>query len=349
MLKNKLTDRSGTIFVTVILLVMLMSVTTVFVAITSRAQVNRFFYIQSHLIHYPLLAVAQAYAVDVIKHDAKQDVWKAIDYAGAIGAVFQPDNMQYSVDVDDTTIAYGEWDEEGAFHFGFLDEDGKLNINAVKSDEQRILYYLLEYLDVGRAQAEEITASLLDWKDADLLSTHEHERLEVEYYKNQDNPLKPMNKPFQVLQEIRNVRGMDEDVFALMRPHITVYAANDAGMKVNFLTIGAPVLYALVKSLPAVSSNDARFIAEDFVRLRGLFFSDFIAQASVSMDDIIGIGQWSPRHQVLLQSVYQKFGKIRSDIIRIPVILKSGEDGVPMQVTYIYNRLQDKIVGQYMR
>lgn len=340
--------KSGAMFVTVMLLVMFVSVSAVFIAMMSRAQSYRFSHVQNYLIQFPFLPLTQAYAVELIQDDAATSHWKDIDFKGALGVALQENKDVHSFQIDDMIVKYGFYDEDQKWIPGFLDEDSKLNINAIDFGNKHFLVHLLEYLEFNEQQIDDIVLSVVDWKDSDLLSSHEQERLESEYYSAQKPPILPMNQPFSTMNELRLVRGFDQENFLKLKSYLTIFPKDKKEIKINFLTASTPVLYAIIKSLPAISTSDAKFMAEDFVRLRELYFTDYNEAISVSIDNIIGISNWSARHQLLIQSAFTQYGKLTSSWIVIPLSLKANENNVPIRVIYLYDREKEEIVDQSM-
>ena len=80
----------------------------------------------------------------------------------------------------------------------------KVNVNRAKEDA---LVGVLE--EVGLA-AEEVAQAILDFKDRD--NVQRPRGAEEEYYQGLNPPYRPANRPFQVLEELLYVRGIDRDV-----------------------------------------------------------------------------------------------------------------------------------------
>jgi len=88
------------------------------------------------------------------------------------------------------------------------DEYGKININRANKE---LLLSLLLTIGTGEEQADMISDSILDWRDAD--EDHHLNGAESDYYLSLENPYKSKNENLDTLEELLLVRGVDADLF----------------------------------------------------------------------------------------------------------------------------------------
>ena len=86
----------------------------------------------------------------------------------------------------------------------------RLNVNRAKEDA---LAGVLE--EVGLA-VDEVAQAILDFKDRD--NVPRPQGAEEEYYQGLTPPYRPVNRPFQVLEELLYVKGIDRDVLYRRQP-----------------------------------------------------------------------------------------------------------------------------------
>jgi general secretion pathway protein K len=90
------------------------------------------------------------------------------------------------------------------------DEAGKIDLNALTDASILVLNNLLVNMGVPKEQADTITDSVLDWKDADEL--HRLHGAESDYYQSLPNPYKSKNGNFETVEELQMVKGMTSEI-----------------------------------------------------------------------------------------------------------------------------------------
>ncbi len=100
-----------------------------------------------------------------------------------------------------------------------LSETGKIDINKA---EQVLLEALMNTIPSTTEQRSKLVGAILDWRDADDL-VHS-DGAEKNEYKAAGLNYQPRNKPFQTLEELQLVLGMNEAVFSQIEPLITIYS-----------------------------------------------------------------------------------------------------------------------------
>jgi general secretion pathway protein K len=100
-----------------------------------------------------------------------------------------------------------------------LSEAGKIDIN--KADET-LLQSLMTQAPVDEEQQTRIVNAILDWRDPDdLVHLNGAEKKE---YQDAGLSYQPRNKPFQSIEELQLVLGMDATVFQWIEPLVTIYS-----------------------------------------------------------------------------------------------------------------------------
>ena len=145
----------------------------------------------------------------------------------------------------DGTPYYGRLGE-GGYRVSITDESGKISINALTDQTGIVLKNLLVQFGSAPERADIIVDSILDWKDEDIL--HRLNGAEDEYYGSRPTPYKPRNAPFETLEELQLVRGMDTAILygsgdrQGIFPFVTVAPGAN---KINLGSAPRPVLLAL--------------------------------------------------------------------------------------------------------
>ncbi len=137
----------------------------------------------------------------------------------------------------------GQWKSEsfgeGGYQVRVSDESGKININQA---DEIILRQTFTNLDFDPDFGDALADAILDWRDPDDL-----ERLngvESDYYLAQDIPYPAKNGPFDVIDELRLIRDVTQDLFYNLREVFTVYGNARTGNMANLMTAGPGVIMA---------------------------------------------------------------------------------------------------------
>lgn len=100
-----------------------------------------------------------------------------------------------------------------------LAETGKIDLNNA---DQALLQGLMAYAPVDDELKTKLANAILDWRDADDLVRLEG--AEKEEYKDAGLSYQPRNKPFQSIEELQLVLGMNEQVFKWLENLVTVHS-----------------------------------------------------------------------------------------------------------------------------
>ncbi len=141
-----------------------------------------------------------------------------------------------------SNICYNYIDEKTGVletRFGLIDEERKININKASQIVLERLFRITANLD--EMEAQELAASILDWRDADSELSIPLGSAESSYYRNIQYPYEAKDAEFEVLEEALLVKGMTRDIFEKAKNYITIYGDG----KVNINTTSKSVLLAL--------------------------------------------------------------------------------------------------------
>lgn len=123
--------------------------------------------------------------------------------------------------------------------WGIVDEERKININtASKSVLERLFHILLDFDEV---QAQELAASIVDWRDNDSELSIPIGSGEDSYYSGLRYPYEAKDAKFEILEEVILVKGVSMEIFAQIKDYLTVYGNG----RVNINTASRQALLAL--------------------------------------------------------------------------------------------------------
>ena len=149
--------------------------------------------------------------------------------------------------------------------YGMLDEERKVNINTITSQNHTIIVNLFRLLDID-ADVDIIAASIVDWHDSNSTVTGDSNGAEDDYYMNLEKPYYCKNSRFQNLEELLLVRGMTQGIFDKIKDFITIYPIGSPKLQVNVNTASEVVLLALsracVKYVGATQADADSLIAK---------------------------------------------------------------------------------------
>ncbi|WP_419594988.1 general secretion pathway protein GspK [Thiolapillus sp.] len=101
-------------------------------------------------------------------------------------------------------------------------ETGKIDLNYA---DQRTLVKLFESIEIDEVKASELADAILDWRDKnELYRLNGAERSE---YEAAGKAYGPRNGPFETIEEVQLVLGMDAGIYTAIEDMITIYAKKD--------------------------------------------------------------------------------------------------------------------------
>jgi general secretion pathway protein K len=144
---------------------------------------------------------------------------------------------------------------DGNVSLTVIDERSKVNLNAlVNQSSNRVdkqveteLEELFSVLGVGPRKSDLFIASLINWLDHPIeggQNDQDSSGAAADYYLGLENPYNIKNGPLDSVDEIRMIRGMDEEFLGKIKNYVTVYPADK---KVNFSTASKSVMISALK------------------------------------------------------------------------------------------------------
>jgi type II secretory pathway component PulK len=121
--------------------------------------------------------------------------------------------------------------------YGLEDEAGKINVNTASREELMRLF--ISVAGLNEELATDIASAIISWRaagDQEILGFYGDD-----YYRGLNFPYEPKKDPFERMEEILLVKGMNPEIFSRAEDFLTIYGDG----KVNINTASMPVLLAL--------------------------------------------------------------------------------------------------------
>lgn len=120
---------------------------------------------------------------------------------------------------------------------GFIDEEGKININ--RADRAILVGLIQEVLGFEKDKAGELAGAIIDWRE---FGESEVEGFQSDvYYDNLEFPYPEKKADYERLEELALLDGVNSEVYQALKKYLTVYGAG----RVNLNTARPPVLLAI--------------------------------------------------------------------------------------------------------
>jgi type II secretory pathway component PulK len=129
--------------------------------------------------------------------------------------------------------------ELSEFHYGLIDEERKININTI--DVPALTRLCQVTLGLDEVDAQELAASLVDWRDEDSFLSIPLGSAEDSYYRGLRYAYEAKDTGYEVLGEVLLVKGMTDERYEGIRHFITIYGDG----KINVNTASREVFLAL--------------------------------------------------------------------------------------------------------
>lgn len=123
--------------------------------------------------------------------------------------------------------------------YGLIDEERKININRAPMNVLERLFKIA--LGLSEIEAQELAASIIDWRDADSELSLPLGSAEASYYRSLEYAYEAKDADFEVLDELLLVKGMSNEIFEKLKSYVTIYGLG----RVNINTAPKAVLLAL--------------------------------------------------------------------------------------------------------
>lgn len=123
--------------------------------------------------------------------------------------------------------------------YGLSDEESKVNLNTAGLAVLENLFIAAAGFD--EVEAQELAASIIDWRDKDSQLSIPLGSAEDPYYHGLAYPYDAKDSEFESLDELLLVKGMTPEIFEKLKDYVTVSSSG----KININTTSSPVLMAL--------------------------------------------------------------------------------------------------------
>jgi|CXWL01.1.fsa_nt_gi general secretion pathway protein K len=173
---------------------------------------------------------------------------------------------EVSVNGGHFTVGYNRLaDSSDDFIYGLADEERKINLNAMIPQDYRAFKELLVVLGVNDTTARTIAASTVDWIDEDNAITDPPYGEEGDEYQTSEPPYLCKNRPFDNIEELLLVKGVNQDILEKVKFFLTVVPLKPSRLGVNFNTAFMEVLQALARSETGPRTNTSITSADSLV------------------------------------------------------------------------------------
>lgn len=176
-------------------------------------------------------AIIEVRADETEEYDALNEPWNG--HEEAFKEIVLADDgyftLEYSLPADESGISEKR--------YGLIDEERKINVNRVSGDVLKRFFEIAA--DMSSREAAGIADAIVDWRDED--DEPSENGVENSYYESLENGYPCKNAPFEVLEELRLVKGVTQEVFDAVKDKVTVYGSG----AVNINTTDALVLESL--------------------------------------------------------------------------------------------------------
>ena len=122
--------------------------------------------------------------------------------------------------------------------YGLSDEESKINLNA---SGLAVLKNLFAAAGLDEVEAQELAASIVDWRDKDSQLSIPLGSAEDPYYHGLPYPYEAKDSEFESLDELLLVKGMRQEILEKLKDYVTVSSAG----RININTASSLVLISL--------------------------------------------------------------------------------------------------------
>ncbi len=144
----------------------------------------------------------------------------------------------FSIGYDAGPVSH--YDAKRRIVYGLKDESGKINLNT--ADAPTLVRLIESFQGLDRDTAEEIAYAVVDWRDADSALSHPTLGAETDHYGDLRQPYKAKDAPFEIIDELLLVKGVNRAIFDKIKDSVTVYGPGSVNIntasKEAFLALG---------------------------------------------------------------------------------------------------------------
>ncbi|MCB9757584.1 MAG: general secretion pathway protein GspK [Candidatus Omnitrophica bacterium] len=209
------------------------------------------------------------YALEQIREDMQDDTSKLFDNNFACGVHLTEGQSAEDI-FKSTALSTGSFEiarqkidgENVETHFGFSDEDGKVNLNALNLQNYGILKELFVTVGVAEAEALRLAVAVVDWQDEDTVPVLKQSQSEEGPFGWNQKKIPAKNRPFDHRFELMFIDGMTPEIYQKVENLITVFPRRSQGLKINLATASQEVIRALTRNFSGPLTNTSAVDAE---------------------------------------------------------------------------------------
>jgi general secretion pathway protein K len=154
--------------------------------------------------------------------------------------------------------------EDKRIYYDVKDEQRLLNVNAMNASNIQVFLSLLDLLGVDKENSQTIAFSLIDWIDLDEKLSQDIYGAENDYYQSLERPYYCKNLPLDSKEELLLIRGMTSEIFNVLKDYISIWP-KEGVLKVNFDTAPEIILRSFARSLTGPKTNTSLSDADALV------------------------------------------------------------------------------------
>lgn len=256
-------NRSGTILISVLWILVILTVLTVSLGRNTHVELSLVKHAVGKMKSKYIARAGFVYALERIRKDsadkdgAKQDT--LYQCGVRLGDEESPQEAFKDIASGDGhfDVQYFSGGGEGKkIYYGLQDEERRIDINTLTLQNYNVLSALITVLGFDEETAKTIAYSVLDWKDEDDSPVDVTYGAEDDYYGSLTRPYQCKNRPFDSTEELLLARGMTQEIYDALKDYVTVFPKQGI-LRVNFDTAPAAVLTALARAMSAVLPDPA--------------------------------------------------------------------------------------------
>jgi general secretion pathway protein K len=220
--------------------------------------------------------------------------------------------------------------------WGVVDEERKININT--ADMPVLTRLFAAVLDIDGAQAQDIAASIIDWRDSDNTSVSPG-GAEDTYYSGLQYPYEAKDALFESMDELLLIKGVTPSVFRKIKGFITIYGSG----RVNINTAGKEILSALGLNDDLVQKTIAFRQGKDGVD--GTADDNIFTAAAEIVPSISQAYHLSAADIAELSAVADKYLATSSNNFMVRSLASLNNRTNIKETVCVFNRTTDKIIN----
>lgn len=204
-------------------------------------------------------------------------------------------------------------DNKRHVEYGLRDEEGRININAIGTNNYQILSALLQLKGLSGPKADQLAMAIVNYTGINAAVNSNRAFMNMD-----DSVLRPKNRPYENLLELLQVNGMTREIFDQVKDDLTVYGNAQQGLWINTDTANNDVIQAVANAAGRFNSSviPSNIMAEAYAIRDGADSQSFTADDGQSSIARFNAPNWPTALQ-----------EGKSDYYRVRVVGVDGDSG----------------------